>query len=627
MAYVLVGEYLWSKNPNQYAHIYYDHRRVGADMQYKYKVVIDGVSAPYVMGYPIKLTASVMIGATGVSDNDISLKEATPNRYDDIVYERPDWATIKNKTSGTGTLRIRLYTGYHTSDEDEETHIFNIAVDPAASVAATTNGKIGTEQTIGITRYDSGFTHTIVASCGGYSQTIVTKGTSTSVKWTPSGTLARGNKTSNALSVTLTTTTYSGSTVIGTTTTAITIFCYTKPTISVSLTPINPDGTITALANKYIQNKSTVKVSITPTLSYDSPIASYSVKVGSFYTSTSQEATSVVIPMSGKVAITASAVDKRGNASDVYSAEIDVIPYLSPQFASVTAVRCNADGDVDPHGERAKVTLTASATVITINGQNANSATFSVQKRATDGIWESLQQIGVGSGVTNASYILTDVAATKAYEIRCAITDGFGTVYSDVIVISFAEEIMDVYPSGKGVAFGKLATEEGKLDSEWKAIFRDGIDLRGPLSFGGTYTAAQARQSLGITDPEAGTYYPVISNGTRNVGCNYEQQRGQWLRIGKLCFFSIRLKGTITESGEYAYINLPFAPDRSQVQNFCFSLGSAVNATTPEALCALTHGDENKSYFCLENGKGTLVKWAVTGSPFWVQVSGIYLVN
>lgn len=156
------------------------------------------------------------------------------------------------------------------------------------------------------------------------------------------------------------------------------------------------------------------------------------------------------------------------------------------------------------------------------------------------------------------------------------------------------------------------------------AYTEDGGFLIGGAS-GATEYATKTDLS-GFLKAETGAYTPYLNGGHANVGCTYEIQRGQYYRIGKLCFFSVRLKGVITQSGQNACVTLPFPPDISQTQRFCFSLGEVVNAADQAVTAALTLGDDNRAIFFLQNG-GKIVKWNVTGERFWFQASGCYITT
>ena len=477
MAYQLAGEYLWSKDPDQYAHIYYDHRRVGADMQYRYKIVIDGVSAPWYMGYPIKINISI----NGSSDGDITLKDSSTTRFSDITYERPGWKTVSSKTSGTTPLAVKVFTGFNTSDEDASVHTYNMTVDPAASVSSTSNGTLGTAQTIKVTKYNSSFTHTIVATCGTDSQTIVTKGSSTSISWTPKADFAKQNTTGSSLTAKITTSTYSGSTLIGTTeiSVSLTIPKY-KPSVSVNVSAVNPTTFPAALVGEYIQNISKVMVSATPTLAYSSPIDKYYVNVGTFFSSYAKVSTSTVIPKSGNIVVSVYAVDKRGNQSDVTQTTISATAYSSPKFSSVKAYRTNAALEKNPIGTTLVGFLKASATEILVDGENVNSATFSMQYKEADGTWNDIQptEFGTGASVDTQFVLSSSISIYKAYDVRGIIEDGFQKVFSDTIVVSFGQLPIDLYPSATGgLALNKLATVEGSFDVDFDAIFRKNLSI------------------------------------------------------------------------------------------------------------------------------------------------------
>lgn len=88
------------------------------------------------------------------------------------------------------------------------------------SMPATT---MGSANNTTITRASSSFTHTLTYSFGSASGTIATKTTSTSVSWTPPTSLATQIPNSTSGTCTLTCYTYNGSTLVGTSTTTVTL--------------------------------------------------------------------------------------------------------------------------------------------------------------------------------------------------------------------------------------------------------------------------------------------------------------------------------------------------------------------------------------------------------------------
>ena len=82
---------------------------------------------------------------------------------------------------------------------------------------------LGSQGTISITRQSSSFTHTITYSIGGSTGTIATKTENASVTWTPPVSLITEITNATSKTGTLTCTTYSGNTAIGTSTSTLTL--------------------------------------------------------------------------------------------------------------------------------------------------------------------------------------------------------------------------------------------------------------------------------------------------------------------------------------------------------------------------------------------------------------------
>lgn len=100
----------------------------------------------------------------------------------------------------------------------------------------------------------SSFTHTLTYTFGNATGTIATKTSSTSVSWTPSLTLANQIPNSTSGTVTITCSTYNGSTLIGSTTCTATLSVPSSviPTMT-SLTATRVDGTVPSSWGIYVQ--------------------------------------------------------------------------------------------------------------------------------------------------------------------------------------------------------------------------------------------------------------------------------------------------------------------------------------------------------------------------------------
>lgn len=214
---------------------------------------------------------------------------------------------IKHNADGKKTLNcsVSFVTGVSSGTISDSVSKVLTTI-PQKSTLAASNGTLGTAQTLTINRNSSSVTHTITYTCGSASGTIATRTTNTSVSFTPPLSLASQNTTGTSVSVKFTINTFSGSTSIGTSTKTITcsIPSSVKPSCKITVTDA-------AGYSVYVKGYSKFKITVTPTTSYGSAIASYSVNAnGSTYTSAT--VTTSVLASSGTLTITATVKDKRG---------------------------------------------------------------------------------------------------------------------------------------------------------------------------------------------------------------------------------------------------------------------------------------------------------------------------
>lgn len=340
---------------------------------------------------------------------------------------------------------------------------------PRASSLTAASGTLGTAQTLTISRASSSFTHTITYKCGSATGTLTTKTSSTSVSWTPPFSLAKQNTTGTSVSITLTITTYSGSTEIGSKTTAITcnIPASVKPSCKVDVT--DPTGFLDTYGD-YIKGQSKFKVVVTPATSYGSAIVSYSVTAnGVKYTSASF--TTDVLAYSGELVVSATVTDERGR-SGTTSVTLTVLDCPAPKITKFTVVRCDADGSENEQGEYIKATF--SATVTNLDGQNT--AAYSLKyKKSTESTYTvvSLGNLANVFSATDATYIFP-ADSGSSYDVEISVKDNFTTVKRTTSA-STAFTIMHWKADGTGMGIGKIAEESNLLDIGLLTRFYGGI--------------------------------------------------------------------------------------------------------------------------------------------------------
>jgi hypothetical protein len=427
-------------------------------MQYRVKVTIDPITGTKYFGYPIYLD----VAYDGKSVVKATLKAAEPSRWSSAITYTSDWYTVANKTAGTTTVAFRVYSGLGSSRN--QTYTYSMGVDPAASLVTASNGTLATPLNLTVTRYNTGFTHTITYKCGTKSGEVCSKVTATTVIWdTTNGNilaLAEQNTAGQTVRVTFTITTYSGGFIVGTNSIAIDMAIPNTVKPSVSLMVEDAAGYLTTYG-AYVQGWSKLKITATPTLAYKSPIKTYAITAdGKTY-----DASPVITgEIQGKdtLTVTAKVTDDRSRPSEVATVDIAVLEYSKPSVTPI-AYRCNSSGEEDPEGAYMRVGF--EATITSLNEKNS-------ARYVVEGGYQKFEGAGT-------SYLSEPIACdvSRAWSVEVTVTDDFDhTTKAAVIPIAFT--LMDFYKTGMGVALGKVATRNG-FDCAMPAYFTGGVYIEG----------------------------------------------------------------------------------------------------------------------------------------------------
>ena len=344
---------------------------------------------------------------------------------------------------------------------------------PRASSVSAGNMTMGTAANITITPAASGFTHTLTYKFGSATGTIVTKTGSNSVSWTPPLSLASQIPSATSGTLTITCTTYSGDTAIGTSTCTVTLSVPASVVPSISAVAVS-EGTA-GLASQfgcYVQNKSTLAVAITAAGVYGSAIRSYSTTFQSKSYSGSSFTTSAPTA-SGTLNLVTTVTDTRGRTATQTTA-VTVVAYANPAINGFSAVRCDSNGDEDSDGDYVKLTYDYAVSPV----NNRNTAEAKVEyKRSSASAWEStaLYQSANYSG-SGTVVPATALSADFGWDLRLTVTDYFtSATYTRQILSALygVDFILDSSGETMGVAFGKAAEHVGRLDSAWP-IYAEG---------------------------------------------------------------------------------------------------------------------------------------------------------
>ena len=437
-----------------------------------------------------------------------------------------------------------------------------------ASSLSASNGTLGTEQTLSVTRQSSSFTHTITYTCGDASGTVVSKSSSTSIAWTPPLSLAKQNTTGTSVSVKLTITTYNGDSKVGSSATK-TITCSipssVKPTVSISVS--DPNGYASTYGG-YVKGKSKIKVAITASGSQGSTIKAYSTSAnGKTYTSSS--VTTDVVASSGTLTVKTTVTDSRGRTATA-SKDITALAYSSPKISSVKAYRSNSNGSSDSQGSYITVQFTAAITSL----NSKNTATYTLQyKKSSDSSYTSvnLSSYTGNYAPSNAKYTFSADTASS-YNIVLTAKDAFTSVKKTVSG-SAMSKLFSIFSDFTGIAFGKIAELSNTLDIAMKTMFRNEIQIENNIEICGTATDGTRKAILNVNNSSGNTTlgwgnYNAKSGSTNiyghdvNIGISNIETPGSYrpyYRKGDSVSVTIRTAGYVTNSGKDLSFWVPLA--------------------------------------------------------------------
>lgn len=416
-------------------------------------------------------TSTVARTHSYVSSSSASWKQITsqsnPNAWTFNVQHASDG-------SASFSVGVNIHLYHYTSSREYYSYFSNLSgsialSEPRASSVSSSNGTFGSAVGITINRYSSSFTHTVITSCLGRSETLMVQGGSVSLTWTPAiATYAPLMASSMSTTAVITCTTYSGSVNIGSSSVTITL---TLPSAEVK-----PSAAITVsdamgyeqTYGAYVATKSKYRIEVSPTLKYGASVSSYRISANGQSLSTSPAVTSVISSASSN-SVSAFIIDSRGQQSNTASMTMSVLQYSVPTINSVSAERCNIDGTLNNSGAYMKVGYNISITPL----NNINSKRLDIKyKRKTATGYQTRQ---VTLNTYNASGNVIIAADTDySYDVQLVLSDDFGTSTASAILPT-AFTMLNFRAGGDGIGIGKVAERQKAVDlaGDWE-LLKDG---------------------------------------------------------------------------------------------------------------------------------------------------------
>lgn len=380
---------------------------------------------------------------------------------------------------------------------------------------SASSADMGTAVTVTMDRASSSFTHDLAYKLGDGSYVSVATGRGTSYSWTlPDVASQLPSATSGKL--TLRCITKNGSTTVGTKYAYITakVPASVVPTIS-AVTLAEATAGLAAQFGAYVQNKSTVKATITAAGAKGSTVTSVSTTLlGKTYAGTSW--TSGVLTSSGTVSLVTKVKDSRGRWSAAKTTNITVLAYALPQAQTLHAYRVDSSGAADEQGTYIGVQYRYSVT--SLNSKNTASMVIEY-KRPTEDTWTELLTGTALSANTTAKPTSPTFSVDYQYDVRMTVTDWFGSSRTLTTTLPSGAVILDLLANGKGIAFGKTAEQEG-IDFGWDMAGLTTGANSGSVRIGGilmqwgniniTPSAVNTPTSAILTYPTPFTNTPVV---------------------------------------------------------------------------------------------------------------------
>lgn len=427
--------------------------------------------------YPYNSTSSAVFTVKSTSGTQLYSATKNPkydlgsNGYKKVLDISPD-AEIEHESDGKKSIVISFsfngkLSSYYPNGSISKT--VELPTIPRTSSVTCADGNIGSATTININRASSSFTHTLTYSFQGLTGTIATKTTNTSIGWTIPTSFYAKIPSANSSKGTITCQTYSGDTLIGTSTCTFNAFVInSNPSISATVEDTNTSAIqATGDKNKLIRYISNAKVVITATPKNSATISSVKVVNGSQIKTTASSTITAVDSGTFNV----SCIDSRGLTASVTVTKT-LVQYIKPVITGVTLTRPSTTSN----------TINASVQGLCFNGSfGAKTNSFELKwryKKSTETTWSSYTTVTAtrtGNNFNFSGELGKNFSYTEAFNFEFVLNDYFmsntysATVTRGLPIIDIGKDDINVNgvlnENGKRVITTAGGTLTGLLNS------------------------------------------------------------------------------------------------------------------------------------------------------------------
>lgn len=433
----------------------------------------------------VSLKSSYNISASATKNGSLVINGTTYNftfnatissLQDKKVYTTT--VTIPHNSDGTKSFSISCtlgidvtlsgtkYTKVSTSDT-----ITLTTIPRTTPVSTSGTAKFGATITITHTRASTAFSITLRYACGSASGTIITKQATNSTSWTVPKSLQSQIPKSTSIPITIYCDTYSGNTLIGTTSTSYT--CSIADDCNPSLTSLvckNPDTG----GSTYYQGVSKLRVEVGYSQAYGSPITKFVMVVdGQSITNYGYIIGTGVLRNSGAKDVKLTITDARGRtATRTWTSAITVTAYSAPKINRFTCKRMGVDED-------------GNTVISNLGSKGYFSYSISWHSSSTNKVRKFYYKPNASSSWTTVSLSsdsYTDynfnnsLASGSGYDLKLEISDQVTTV-SQIIQMPYLFPLINLSADGTAIAFGKECNASNKFMVSMDASFNKKTQL------------------------------------------------------------------------------------------------------------------------------------------------------
>ena len=414
--------------------------------------------------------------------------------------------TIPHNSDGTKSFSISCSLGievtlsgtkYNTVSTSGTVNLPTIPRTTPVSTSGT--AKFGATITITHTRPSTAFTITLRYTCGSASGTIITKQATNSTSWTVPKDLQSQIPKSTSIPITIYCDTYSGDTLIGTTSTSYT--CSIADDCNPSLTTLscsNPDTGGTT----FYQGVSKLRVEVGYNQAYSSPIEKFVMTVdGQTITNYGYIIWSGVLQNSGAKNVAITITDGRGRtATKTWTNAFTVTAYSAPKINSFTCKRMALDEDGNPVisnlGTKGYFSYD-----ISWHSSSTNKVRKFYYKPNASSSWTTISL----SNDSQTDYNFNNsLASGSGYDLKLEISDQVTTV-SQTIQMPYLFPLINLSADGTSIAFGKETNAANRFMVSMDASFNNRTKIYS-LEVTGEATCNNVPLKI-ISESGTGTYY------------------------------------------------------------------------------------------------------------------------